>query len=200
MGVSAAVLNKDSLLKILGNAPSENENRRSIRSVIDYQNILVLSMPSLESCVQVIDGKTPVLSPFEEERVMVIAPFSDTSHIDLNADPHTPPQLVFGPEPPHDWCYYYEKADLARQHGNWEEVIRLGNEAMQNELAPQDDIEWIPFLQAYARAGEADRLDKIRRLMRHADPFVIQQACKKLGGLPGLSNEVREVVHSFCMG
>jgi len=29
----------------------------------------------------------------------------------------------------HGWCYYYQKANLARQQGDWEQVIALGREA-----------------------------------------------------------------------
>lgn len=196
--IPAAVLNRNSLLKILGNGGKDHDNRRSIRSVTDYQNILVLSMPSRESCVHVIDGIDPEISPHEEERIMVIAPFSNPDLIDLTSEHHTPPEIVFGPEPPHDWCYYYEKADLARQRGDWEHIVRLGNEVLQIGFVPQDEIEWIPFLLAYAQAGEADRLDNIRRSMKNADPFVVQQACQKLGGMPGLSSNVIEVVDTFC--
>lgn len=197
-GVSAVVLNKASLLKILGNGGREQENRRSIRSVINYQNILVLSMPTQGSCVQVINGSQPEISQFEEERVMVIAPFSNTSHIDLTSAHHTPPQVVFGPEPAHDWCYYYEKADLARQRGDWDEVVRLGNEVAQKGFIPEDDIEWMPFIQAYAHAGEADDLDKIRRLMKNSDPYITQQICQNVGEIAELDSEVHEVVRSFC--
>ena len=196
--VSAAVLNRDSQLKILVEAPAENDNRRSIRSSIDYRNILILSMPSQGSCVQVINGDTPELSLFEEDRVMVVAPFSDPDLIDLDSADHVPPSIVFGPEPPHEWCYYYERADLARQRDDWEEVVRLGDEAMQAELVPQDDIEWMPFLQAYARAGKAERLDRVRRLMKNSDPFIAQQVCQSLGELPVLSSEVVGVVEAFC--
>lgn len=28
--------------------------------------------------------------------------------------PDYPPETIFGPEPAHTWCYYYQKADLAR--------------------------------------------------------------------------------------
>jgi hypothetical protein len=196
--VSAVVLNRDAQLKILVEAPAENDNRRSIRSTIDYRNILILSMPSPGSCVQVIQGSAPELSPFEEDRVMVVAPFSDTDLIDLDAADHVPPGVVFGPEPPHGWCYYYEKADLARQRGEWAEVVRLGDEAMQAKLVPQDDIEWMPFLQAYARAGDAERLDRVRRLMKNSDPFVVRQACQRLGELPVLSSDVVKVIQALC--
>jgi hypothetical protein len=196
-GISAAVLNKDSLLKIVGQARKENDNRRSIRSVIDYQNILVLSMPTQGSCVQVLNGSEPEISQFEEERIMVVAPFSELEHIQLNAQPPLPPQIVFGPEPAHDWCFYYEKADLARQRGDWKEVARLGDEVLQNEYAPQDDIEWMPFLQGYARAGDMEGLDKIRRLMKNSDPYIIRQVCQKVGSMSQISDSIREAIRSF---
>ncbi|HEY3477200.1 MAG TPA: hypothetical protein VGK56_21470, partial [Anaerolineales bacterium] len=142
--------------------------------------------------------RAPELSQFEEDRVMVVAPFSDPELIDLSSADHDPPSVVFGPEPPHEWCYYYEKADLARQRGDWEEVVRLGDEAIQAKLAPQDDIEWMPFLQAYAHTGEAVRLDRVRRLMKNSDPFVVRQVCQRLGELPALSSDVVRVVHTFC--
>lgn len=196
--ISAAVVNKDTLLKIVANHKPEFDNRRSIRSVVDYQNILILSMPTQNSCVQVIDGNEPELSQFEEERIMVIAPFSDTGLIDLASDPSFPPQVVFGSEPSHDWCYYYTKADLARQGENWNEVVRLGNEALERDLAPQDDIEWMPFLQAYAHAGDVDRLDEIRRMMKNAEPFVTLQVCQKLNAMSGLRPGVLKVANTFC--
>ena len=197
--ISAAVLNKYSLLKILSNGAKEQDNRRSITSITDYQNILIFSSPTSGSCVQVINGSQPEISSFEEERVMVIAPYSNTDLIDLTSADHTPPQVVFGPEPAHEWCYYYEKADLARQRGDWEEVIRLGNEAIKKRFGPQDDIEWMPFLQAYVRAGAVDRLDKVHSFMKNAEPYVAQQVCKSLSKLPDISAEVRELIDSqYC--
>ncbi|HSL27696.1 MAG TPA: hypothetical protein VK900_00740 [Anaerolineales bacterium] len=197
-GISAAVLNKYSLLKIMSDGGKDHVNRRSIRSVIDYENILVMSMPITGSCVQVIDGSQPALSQYEEERIMLVASYSDLSNIDLNSEPRSPAEIVFGPEPAHGWCYYYEKADLARQRGNWEEVLRLGDEALDQGLVPVDSIEWMPFLQAYARAGDAQTLDEVRRLMRSADPFVIQQVCVNLSRMPELPEQVIPVVNSFC--
>ena len=33
---------------------------------------------------------------------------------------------VYDPEPAHGWCYYFEKADLARQFGDWEDCHPFG--------------------------------------------------------------------------
>jgi len=66
---------------------------------------------------------------------------------------HTPAALsnLFGPEPLHNWCYYYEKADLARQQGDWTQVAHLGDEAFAVPYLPDDPSEYLPFIEAYAR-------------------------------------------------
>ena len=55
------------------------------------------------------------------------------------------------PNRPHNWCYYYEKADLARQAGDWNQVAHLGDEAFAASYRPDDLSEYLPFIEAYAR-------------------------------------------------
>lgn len=197
--ISAAVLNQYSLLKILAEGDKDHVNRRSIRSVIDYRNILVLSMPVEGSCVQVMNGAQPEFSQHEEERIIVTAPYSDLSKINLDSEPHIPPRVVFGPEPEHDWCYHYEKADLARQRGDWDEVLRLGNAVLEQGYAPTDAIEWMPFLQAYARSGDEERLEEVNSLMKNADPYILRQVCQNVSSIAELSDSTRELIDSlYC--
>jgi hypothetical protein len=40
-----------------------------------------------------------------------------------------PPTDVL-PEPEHEWCYFFTKAELAQQQGDYEQVVALGDEAM----------------------------------------------------------------------
>jgi hypothetical protein len=68
-----------------------------------------------------------------------------------------PPTDLFGKEPPHDWCYYFQKADLMRQLGDWESVANLGDEAAQNGYKPADANEWIPFIQGYAHSDQWEK-------------------------------------------
>ena len=57
------------------------------------------------------------------------------------------------PEPPHNWCFYFEKADLARQTGDWKQVAKIGDQAFAIPFHPDDLTEYLPFIEAYARLG-----------------------------------------------
>ncbi len=61
---------------------------------------------------------------------------------------------VYGPEPEHGWCYYFEKADLARQDGDWDEVVKLGETAFALDDHPNDPVERFVFIEGYAHSGE----------------------------------------------
>jgi hypothetical protein len=63
---------------------------------------------------------------------------------------------MFGPEPSHDWCYYYEKAELARQAKDWQQVSKLGDQVLQGALKPADPVELLPFIEGFAHVGRWD--------------------------------------------
>lgn len=70
---------------------------------------------------------------------------------------------IFGEEPEHDWCYFFQKAELASQKGNFQRVVELGDEAIQKGLTPTYTKEWLSFLQGYKALG---REEEIRRLIQ----------------------------------
>ena len=75
----------------------------------------------------------------------------------------------------------------------------LGDKALKKRLAPNDPIEWIPFLQAYAQAGDIDAMKDINRIMKKADPFVQQQVCQSIRSMDGLSaSVVKSTDEFFC--
>jgi hypothetical protein len=63
---------------------------------------------------------------------------------------------LFLPEPAHTWCYFYEKADLARQQGQWEQAAKLGDEAFSKGLKPYDSTEMLLFIEAYGHNNQWD--------------------------------------------
>jgi len=64
---------------------------------------------------------------------------------------------VYKPEPAHNWCYYFEQADLARQMGDWEQVADLGNIAFRLDDYPNDPLERFVFVEGYAYVGEWEK-------------------------------------------
>ena len=195
----ASVINRSTVIKVLGRERQKQDIRKNIVTYPNHRNILIITQPNASSCVHVINGLQPEFSTGDLDSIRVIGPYSEIERVIVNETSHIPPAVVFGIEPPHDWCYYYEKADLARQSGNWEEVLQLANEAFEKGLAPQDTIEWMPFLQAYAQSDNVERLMDLAPIVT-SNPYIAHQACKIIGSVPDLSMEVIEALNSlYCI-
>ncbi|MEP7135259.1 MAG: hypothetical protein ABI904_10030 [Chloroflexota bacterium] len=69
----------------------------------------------------------------------------------------TPPMGIFGSEPKHDWCFYYQEADLARQFGDWKEVSLLFKNAQALGLAPVNEIEYLLFIDSFIKQNQFDK-------------------------------------------
>jgi hypothetical protein len=52
------------------------------------------------------------------------------------------------------WCFYYQKADLARQMGDWAVVVSYWQDASETTYRPENGFEYIPFIEAYAHLGD----------------------------------------------
>jgi hypothetical protein len=64
---------------------------------------------------------------------------------------------IYGPEPARGWCYYFEKAELAAQLGNWQQVAQLGDQAFSLSDYPNDPVERFVFSEGYANSGDWGR-------------------------------------------
>ncbi|HET6846433.1 MAG TPA: hypothetical protein VFH29_06330, partial [Anaerolineales bacterium] len=61
---------------------------------------------------------------------------------------------IYGPEPAHGWCYYFERAGLAAQQGDWKAVADLGDAAFALQDHPNDPIERFVYIEGYAHTGQ----------------------------------------------
>lgn len=132
------------------------------------QAITVLAPPN--ACLRVLDTRYAGGETYERQPryLREAIPLSNPATILVDAAPPLLPLALFGQEPPHTWCYYYEKAELARQRGDWEKVAALGDEARLQGFAPGDALEWLPFIEAYALTGDLDSAREIS-LLAYAD-------------------------------
>ena len=132
---------------------------------------------------------------------MLVASKSKIENVDLENLHLDPLESVFGPEPAHEWCWYYQQASLARQAGDWETVATLGDEALKLGYYPADSVEWFPFMQAYAALGREKDLKKLSSILG-ADPFLEAQACtilQKMAEVGMLTLEIEEkAMEEYC--
>ena len=85
-----------------------------------------------------------------------------------------PPEHIYGAEIAQGWCYYFEKADLARQLGDWQAVALLGDEAFASGDYPNDPLERFPFIEGYAHTGNWGRAVALSRDSYAVSPVVIR--------------------------
>jgi hypothetical protein len=114
---------------------------------------------------------------------------------------------IFGAEIARDWCYYFQKGDLARQFQNWEEVVRLWQEAEQNGLHPRVGIEYAPFIEGYAHIGDFEGALALTRKAFFPDYVMRDYLCetwKRIGqtteGAPARQDALQSAIDDFGCG
>jgi hypothetical protein len=175
----ASIPSQDVILNILGGGAGRIHDRRGNWVREDLSAVLVLTQPTIGSCVRILDGEMPELSTQDSYETMLIAPYSHIGNVNWDTTPLNLSTDIFGKEPVHGWCYYYEKAALASQMGDWSTAIALGDEARENGFSPLDPVEWTPFLRAYVATRQMDILQPYGGVM-NAVPFIKHQTCQIL--------------------
>lgn len=85
----------------------------------------------------------------------------------------------YSPEPAHGWCYYFQKAELARQFGDWTEVNNLAKEAFSLDEHFNNPVELFVFIEGYAHAGDWDQAVKLSKEARQVSKgYVDPLLCK----------------------
>lgn len=108
-------------------------------------------------CLRVMDPEIDRINRLipQDSNMREAAKISNTSLVSAEQVARMP--AIYGPEPPHGWCYYFQKADLARQNGNWPEVAALGDKAFTLDDYPNDPVERFVFIEGYAHTGDWEK-------------------------------------------
>ena len=144
---------------------------RSLRDVLDfsrsYLNSLILTRPERTSCWHILDGSDPVFPRKTSAMIYATVRLSQTDQIDVNAPPNTPPVQIFGSEPEHGWCYYFQRASLDVQRKDWDSVARFADQVLGAGSKPIDQSEWLPFLKGLVMVGRDDDAEQMALWIRH---------------------------------
>lgn len=108
-------------------------------------------------CLRVLDPKYDGHLPGTPETMEAAMLLSDTSRILTDVEsPAALPGQIYGvtPSPLAQWCYYFQRADLARQVRDWDQVAALGDIAFSLDDSPNHASERVPFIEGYAHVGD----------------------------------------------
>ncbi|HXQ37694.1 MAG TPA: hypothetical protein VN843_27040 [Anaerolineales bacterium] len=186
--IQAEVLNTDTSYSIL-KKDVLNNRVRDIKLHRDFNNLLLLSIPSSISCMHVIDGMLPVYSASESLLVQKVGAYSHIDRIITSGPSPVPPFSIFGAEPAHGWCYYYQKASLARQSGNWEEISKLYDQVVELNLETDDKSEVIPFFEGLVNQGRYEDARSLYRAQIKGQNEMRFPLCTFLSSDPGYPPE-----------
>lgn len=149
------------------------------------------------ACLRVLDT-VYAEDPLFTEGQDVLIPISNLSRIIPNPASAPPDPDIFGPEPVHKWCYFFEKADLARQIKDWNTVIALYKQAQQKGLTPEFGAEYIPFIEAYAQMGDWRKAKDLTLTAQKQTRGLKKMLCanwSRLSGIPSPDTKVIEQVN-----
>jgi hypothetical protein len=96
----------------------------------------------------------------------------------IKIDSNNTPKLPFLPEARHDWCYYYAKAELARQAHDWEKINSLMAEATSLGYQARDPFEWLVFIEAKAMSGDIRNADELSERAFQSDQRTRKGLCQ----------------------
>jgi hypothetical protein len=165
--------------------------------------IAIFSVPP--SCLRLLDRKLDDNYQRLPNLTMQAANISNLDQIQFNGLA-TPPTNLFGPEPVHDWCYYFEKTDLARQQEDWGAIVEYGELAFKLNDNPNEASERLPFIEGYAHTGNWMRAIEISRdTHEHGKDGILTMLCNTWRRImkttqmnPGLEQALNTVNSEFA--
>lgn len=186
--IQAEVLNSTTAYNVVGQDVINNYVR-DIKLQRDFNNVLVMSRSPISGCLHVIDGRLPVYSESESSLIRQVGEYSQVDRIISSGTAPVPPAAIFGAEPEHGWCYYYQKASLARQNGDWEGIVRLYEEALALNLETADKSELIPFFEAFVNLRRFEDAETLYHKQIKGNPEMRFSICNFLANDPGYPPE-----------
>ena len=138
------------------NLPIRQSYRSATFSSTTSQSVVIFYSPP--GCLKVINPAYNANLPIYPDTLKKAFAISHPNQILQNADVNAiPPAQIFGSEPERTWCYFYQKADLARQYANWAGIYAIGEEVFSLKYYPEEFSELYPFIEGYAKTDNWPR-------------------------------------------
>lgn len=150
---------------LLAGAPLEY-SKLSMQFQGNSNQMLLLDFnPEMKRCLWILQPQDTNLRLVSED-VRKLAAGSDINLIKLSDKEVVPPEEIYGKQNSQTWCYFFQKADLARQYQEWDGIIKLWNESQSLGERPDNGFEYIPFIEGF---GNTEDWGKVKELTKFAN-------------------------------
>lgn len=147
------------------------------------QMILLSFNPEMQRCLWVLQPQDTNLRLVNDD-MRQLAAGSDIERIkQVEGSTPLPPQALYGETSTQTWCYFFEKADLARQYGQWDEVVRLWNEAQATGERPDNGFEYIPFIEGLGHTGDWAQVKEMTKFAKRVTAGLEPSLCSAMDRL-----------------
>jgi hypothetical protein len=169
-------------------APEQEIHFNTVHRIFSFQGTLNESLviqykPEVSGCLWVLN-EDDVLNPDVTPLMQQAAVHTNMNRIGINKDedPAYPPVEMIGTEPVREWCYIFQKAELAVQQGDWQQAYALAIQAQDMGYVPGEGVsnharEWIPLLRAYLHQAEPDVAGRISEQLIQFDKKMQPMLC-----------------------
>lgn len=147
------------------------------------QMLLLSFNPELNRCLWILQSQDTNLRLVSDD-MRHLSAGSDISLIKLaeGKDPSLP-EDIYGKENTGSWCYYFQKADLARQYEQWDQVVRLWDEAQSAGERADNGFEYIPFVEGFGHTEDWEQVKMLTRLAKRITAGLEPSLCSALDRL-----------------
>ncbi len=149
--------------------------RFRFRGHTDRTLVLFFEPPA---CLRLLDPNLDRFNPTLSEEIRQVAHLSNWEQVEEM------PHRAIGDFPlalndaAESWCYFYQKAEWARQKGKWEEVVAWGEKGRASGDSPNRADERIPLIQGYAMLGNWSRAIELTHETLRINPRLNRILCQ----------------------
>lgn len=167
---------------LLAGAPLEYQKFTMAFNGNSNQMLLLDFNPELKRCLWVLQPQDTNLRLLSDD-MRKLAAGSDINLIKQSDEEVSPPEEIYGEANTQTWCYYFQKADLARQYQEWNEIVRLWNEAQANGERADNGFEYIPFIEGLGHTGDWEQVKELTKFAKRITAGLEPSLCSALDRL-----------------
>ncbi|NJN80252.1 MAG: hypothetical protein HC797_07165, partial [Anaerolineales bacterium] len=176
---------------LLQGAPLEYQKLTMVFNGNSNQMLLLDFNPELNRCLWILQPQDTNLRLVSDD-VRNLAAGSDIDLIKQSDEVVIPPKDIYGKQNTQTWCYYFQKADLARQYGEWDEIVSLWNEAQENGERADNGFEYIPFIEGFGHTEDWGQVKELTKFAKRITAGLEPSLCTALDRLAINAPESKE--------